>query len=49
MSTTKTEMQIKVVVRTRPTQSFALKNIILDTLENVLYIHTHTYNTYVAC
>ena len=40
MSTLETETQIKVVVRTRPTQSFAAKNIILDTLENVIYIYT---------
>ena len=43
MSTTETETQIKVVVRTRPTQSFASKNIILDTLENVLYTYIHIY------
>lgn len=35
---TETETQIKVVVRTRPTQAFASKNITLDTLENVTYI-----------
>ena len=32
-----TESQIKVVVRTRPTQAFASKNISLDTLENVSF------------
>jgi len=29
---------VKVVLRTRPTPSFAIKNIALDALENVIFI-----------
>ncbi len=31
-----TETSIRVVLRTRPTQHFASKNIQLDTMENVI-------------
>lgn len=35
MASNETETSIKVVVRTRPTQAFASKNITINTLENV--------------
>ncbi len=34
-----TENTIKVVLRTRPTQYFAAKNIALDSMDNVTYIN----------
>jgi hypothetical protein len=35
MITSGTESNIRVVLRTRPTQNFANKNIALDNMENV--------------
>jgi hypothetical protein len=37
MMSNETESNIRVVLRTRPTQNFASKNIALNTLENVIF------------
>lgn len=38
------ETSIRVVLRTRPTQHFATKNITLDTMENVNLLIKHNLN-----
>ncbi|MCQ2816695.1 MAG: hypothetical protein MJ252_05440 [archaeon] len=39
-----TENSIKVVIRTRPTQSFATKNLNFDLMENVNFIFKNNFS-----